>query len=60
MPIEFDRWALEASGALELRRSALEDDFEEEEEKEEDEQAMDIDNGSYEKVNSFFFFNLNF
>ncbi|XP_008795803.2 pre-mRNA-splicing factor 38-like [Phoenix dactylifera] len=35
------RWTLEASGILEPRRSALEEDFEEEEEKEEDEQAMD-------------------
>ncbi|GJN40258.1 hypothetical protein PR202_gb29446 [Eleusine coracana subsp. coracana] len=37
------RWVLEASGTLEPRRSALEDDFEEEEEDKEDEQPMDID-----------------
>ena len=36
MYIELDRWTLEASGALELRRSALKDDFEEKEEKEEE------------------------
>ncbi|GAB2277383.1 hypothetical protein Dimus_012086 [Dionaea muscipula] len=41
------RWNLETIGALELRRSALEDDFEEEEEKEEDE--MDVDAGEKEK-----------
>lgn len=32
------RWTLESLGQLELRRSALEDDFEEEEEKDEDDQ----------------------
>ncbi|GJM99670.1 hypothetical protein PR202_ga16791 [Eleusine coracana subsp. coracana] len=37
------RWVLEASGTLEPRRSALEDDFEEEEEDKEDEQPMEID-----------------
>jgi hypothetical protein len=40
------RWTLEASGVLEPRRSALEDDFEEEEEDKEDDdddaQPMDI------------------
>jgi len=34
------RWTLEASGQLEPRRSALEDDFEEEEEKEEEDQTL--------------------
>ena len=42
------RWNLENIGALEPRRSALEDDFEEEEEKEEDE--MDVDVDEHEKV----------
>ncbi|KAJ3676112.1 hypothetical protein LUZ60_003524 [Juncus effusus] len=40
------RWTLEATGVLEPRRSALEDDFEEEEEEEKDEkdgEAMDTD-----------------
>ncbi|PAN11098.1 hypothetical protein PAHAL_2G147300 [Panicum hallii] len=37
------RWVLEASGTLEPRRSALEDDFEEEEEDKEEEQPMEID-----------------
>ena len=39
----FNRWILEASGTLEPRRSALEDDFEEEEEDKEDGQPMDVD-----------------
>lgn len=39
----FNRWVLEASGTLEPRRSALEDDFEEEEEDKEDGQPMDVD-----------------
>lgn len=43
------RWALEASGALECRKSALEDDFEDEDEKEEDDQAMDVDTEEYER-----------
>ncbi|KAJ6826600.1 putative pre-mRNA-splicing factor 38 [Iris pallida] len=44
------RWTLEASGTLEPRRSALEDDFEDEEEKEEEDQAMDtVENDAYEK-----------
>lgn len=34
------RWTIEAIGSLELRKSALEDDFEEEEEKDEDDQLM--------------------
>eukprot|EP01018_Ginkgo_biloba_P028127 Gb_09468 [translate_table: standard] len=34
------RWTLEASGQLEPRRSALEDDFEEEEEKEDEDQML--------------------
>lgn len=34
------RWTLEATGQLEPRRSALEDDFEEEEEKEEEDQTL--------------------
>lgn len=50
------RWALEASGALEPRKSALEDDFEDEDEKEEEDQAMDVDTEEYERVNSFFFY----
>ncbi|KQJ86872.1 pre-mRNA-splicing factor 38 isoform X2 [Brachypodium distachyon] len=40
------RWVLEASGTLEPRRSALEDDFEEEEEDKEDGQPMDVDEPS--------------
>lgn len=49
-----NRWVLEASGTLEPRRSALEDDFEEEEEDKEEEQPMEIDepNGR-EKVRTF-------
>lgn len=39
VPSDIIRWTLEGSGALEPRRSALEDDFEEEEEKEEEEAA---------------------
>ena len=51
------RWTLEASGILEPRRSALEEDFEEEEEKEEDEQAMDAyEADAHEKVNISVFF----
>ncbi|KAM0866317.1 hypothetical protein ACQ4PT_042702 [Festuca glaucescens] len=37
------RWVLEASGTLEPRRSALEDDFEEEEEDKEEGEPMDVD-----------------
>ncbi|XP_022679966.1 pre-mRNA-splicing factor 38 isoform X2 [Setaria italica] len=45
------RWVLEASGTLEPRRSALEDDFEEEEEDKE-EQPMEIDQpNGHEKDN---------
>ncbi|GKC35051.1 hypothetical protein Tco_1047435, partial [Tanacetum coccineum] len=40
---------IEAIGALEPRKSALEDDFEEEEEKDEDDQHMDTDVGGHEK-----------
>ncbi|KAI3863682.1 hypothetical protein MKW98_031274, partial [Papaver atlanticum] len=44
------RWTLESIGTLELRRSALEDDFEEEEDKEEEDQPMeDVENGTHEK-----------
>ncbi|KAI3675999.1 hypothetical protein L1987_85595 [Smallanthus sonchifolius] len=43
------RLTIEAIGALEPRKSALEDDFEEEEEKDEDDQPMDIDVGGHEK-----------
>lgn len=43
------RWNLEALGTLELRRSALEDDFEEEEEKDEDDQLAN-DSEDNEKV----------
>lgn len=43
------RLTIEAIGALEPRKSALEDDFEEEEEKDEDEQLMDTDVGAHEK-----------
>ncbi|CAN6172013.1 unnamed protein product [Urochloa humidicola] len=46
------RWVLEASGTLEPRRSALEDDFEEEEEDKEEEQPMEIDEpNGHEKDN---------
>jgi hypothetical protein len=38
-----NRWVLEASGILEPRRSALEDDFEEEEEDKEEGEPMDVD-----------------
>ncbi|KAL8129995.1 hypothetical protein V2J09_019150 [Rumex salicifolius] len=47
MPRIKKRWHLESNGSLELRRSALEDDFEEEEEKEDDE--MDVDPEEHEK-----------
>ncbi|GMH10437.1 hypothetical protein Nepgr_012278 [Nepenthes gracilis] len=47
MPRIRKRWTLESVGALDPRRSALEDDFEEEEEKEED--GMDIDVEVHEK-----------
>ncbi|GJR40001.1 cytochrome oxidase assembly protein 1 [Tanacetum coccineum] len=40
---------IESIGALEPRKSALEDDFEEEEEKDEDDQHMDTDVGGHEK-----------
>ncbi|GJT55096.1 putative transposase, Tnp1/En/Spm-like protein [Tanacetum coccineum] len=40
---------LEQIGALEPRKSALEDDFEEEEEKDEDDQHIDTDVGGHEK-----------
>ncbi|KVI11004.1 pre-mRNA-splicing factor 38 [Cynara cardunculus var. scolymus] len=43
------RLTIEAIGALEPRKSALEDDFEEEEEKDEDDQLMDTDIGSHDK-----------
>ncbi|XP_028792911.1 pre-mRNA-splicing factor 38 [Neltuma alba] len=44
------RWTLESLDALEPRRSALEEDFEEEEEKEENEQPVDeLEDGAYEK-----------
>lgn len=43
------RWTLEASGVLEPRRSALEDDFEEEEDKEDEEQTMDVDVTTHDK-----------
>jgi pre-mRNA-splicing factor 38A len=42
---DFGRWVLEASGTLEPRRSALEDDFEEEEDKEEQPMEIDEPNG---------------
>lgn len=49
--ISTHRWTLEQLGSLELRRSALEDDFEEEEEKDEDEQLADgLDSGGNDKV----------
>ena len=38
--VKVNRWTLEATGLLETRRSALEDDFEEEEEKEEEDQTL--------------------
>ncbi|KAL7239537.1 hypothetical protein ACSBR2_005433 [Camellia fascicularis] len=44
------RWTLESIGSLDLRKSALEDDFEEEEEKdEEDELNADLDAGAHER-----------
>ncbi|XP_071725551.1 pre-mRNA-splicing factor 38-like [Rutidosis leptorrhynchoides] len=43
------RLTIEAIGALEPRKSALEDDFEDEEEKDEDDQLMDTDVGGHEK-----------
>ncbi|KAL7259593.1 hypothetical protein ACSBR1_005474 [Camellia fascicularis] len=44
------RWTLESIGSLDLRKSSLEDDFEEEEEKdEEDELNADLDAGAHEK-----------
>lgn len=50
MILVINRLTIEAIGALEPRKSALEDDFEEEEEKDEDEQPMDTDVGGHEKV----------
>lgn len=45
------RWNLESIGALEPRKSALEDDYEEEEEKEENEQLDDgLEDEPHEKV----------
>jgi hypothetical protein len=44
------RWTLEASGVLEPRRSALEDDFEEEEEDKEDNDAQPMDTDDRHKV----------
>lgn len=42
---------------MELRKSALEDDFEEEEEKDEDEQLLaGLENGAHEKVRTVFVF----
>ncbi|CAL5400511.1 unnamed protein product [Camellia sinensis] len=44
------KWTLESIGSLDLRKSALEDDFEEEEEKdEEDELNADLDAGAHER-----------
>ncbi|ESR46725.1 pre-mRNA-splicing factor 38 [Citrus sinensis] len=44
------RWNLETVGALEPRKSVLEDDFEEEEEKEENDQLDDgLEDGAYER-----------
>lgn len=46
-----NRWNLETIGALEPRKSVLEDDFEEEEEKEENDQLDDgMEDEAYEKV----------
>jgi pre-mRNA-splicing factor 38A len=42
---DFGRWVLEASGTLEPRRSALEDDFEEEDKEEEQPMEIDESNG---------------
>lgn len=56
-----NRWTLESIGTLELRRSALEDDFEEEEDKEEEDQPMeDVENGTHEKVGKLFYCLFNF
>lgn len=49
------RWNLETVGALEPRKSVLEDDFEEEEEKEENDQLDDgLEDGAYERVGTSF------
>lgn len=53
-----NRWNLETVGALEPRKSVLEDDFEEEEEKEENDQLDDgMEDGAYEKVHISFLVN---
>lgn len=55
------RWNLETVGALEPRKSVLEDDFEEEEEKEENDQLDDgLEDGAYEKVRMSFLMNSHF
>ncbi|KAL8107105.1 hypothetical protein AgCh_023773 [Apium graveolens] len=45
------RWTIETIGALEPRKSALEDDFEEEEEKDEDDHIMaDVEDADHDKA----------
>ncbi|KAL6294345.1 hypothetical protein ACE6H2_002487 [Prunus campanulata] len=49
MPRIKKRWTLEATGSLELRKSALEEDFEEEEEKEENDQLDGMDDETHDR-----------
>lgn len=49
------RWTLESLGALDARKSVLEDDFEEEEEKDENEQDALEEEVVHEKVCSTIF-----
>ncbi|KAH0994418.1 hypothetical protein GBA52_018282 [Prunus armeniaca] len=49
MPRSKKRWTLEANGSLELRKSALEEDFEEEGEKEENDQLDGVDDEVHDK-----------
>ncbi|CAB4285402.1 unnamed protein product [Prunus armeniaca] len=49
MPRIKKRWTLEATGSLELRKSALEEDFEEEGEKEENDQLDGVDDEVHDK-----------
>lgn len=60
--VKVNRWTLEATGLLEPRSSALEDDFEEEEEKEEEDQtvvglgSLALDKVVIHKCCGFYFF----
>ncbi|TQD82047.1 hypothetical protein C1H46_032397 [Malus baccata] len=49
MPRIKKRWTLEATGSLELRKSALEEDFEEEEEKEDNDQVDVMDEDVHDR-----------